>query len=67
MNALHRIGAGTLLAMLLAFGLAGCGEKEEVQQSLEPVAFHDTDECHVCGMIISDFPGPKGQAVEKGA
>ncbi|KJS33828.1 MAG: NosL protein, partial [Pseudomonas sp. BRH_c35] len=47
MNALHRIGAGTLLAMLLAFGLAGCGEKEEVQQSLEPVAFHDTDECHV--------------------
>jgi hypothetical protein len=26
MNALHRIGAGTLLAMLLAFGLAGCGQ-----------------------------------------
>jgi len=65
MNALHRIGAGTLLAVLLAFGLTGCGEKEEVQQSLEPVAFHDSDECHVCSMIITDFPGPKGQAVEK--
>ncbi len=66
MNALHRIGAGTLFALALAFTLAGCGEKEEVQQSLEPVAFHDSDECHVCGMIITDFPGPKGQAVEKG-
>jgi len=65
MNALHRIGAGTLFALALAFTLAGCGEKEEVQQSLEPVAFHARDECHVCGMIISDFPGPKGQAVEK--
>lgn len=66
MNALHRIGAGTFLALLLAVGLAGCGEKEEVEQALDPVAFHDSDECHVCGMIISDFPGPKGQAVEKG-
>ncbi|MCQ4296832.1 nitrous oxide reductase accessory protein NosL [Pseudomonas stutzeri] len=66
MNALYRIGAGTLFAALLAFGLSGCEEKQEAQQSLEPVAFHAEDECHVCGMVISDFPGPKGQAVEKG-
>lgn len=66
MNTLHRIGAGAVFALLLGLGLAGCGEKEEVRQSLEPVAFHSSDECHVCGMIISDFPGPKGQAVEKG-
>ncbi|MDM8347929.1 nitrous oxide reductase accessory protein NosL [Pseudomonas sp. sp1636] len=66
MNALYRIGASSVFALLLVLGLAGCGESEEVKQSLDPVAFHDSDECHVCGMILADFPGPKGQAVEKG-
>ena len=65
MNNLYRTGGQALLAMLLAFGLAACGDKQEVQQSLDPVAFHESDECHVCGMIIADFPGPKGQAVDK--
>ncbi|WP_120996097.1 nitrous oxide reductase accessory protein NosL [Stutzerimonas urumqiensis] len=50
---------------VLMFGLllAACGEPEEAAQSLAPVAFHPSDECHVCGMVISDFPGPKGEAV----
>lgn len=65
MNNLYRTGAKMLFAMLLALGLVACGDKQEVQQSLDPVAFHDSDECHVCGMIISDFAGPKGQAVGK--
>lgn len=65
MNTLYSTGLRTLFAMLLALGLAGCGEQEQAQQSLDPVGFHDTDECHVCGMVITDFPGPKGQAVEK--
>src|SRR3546814_4849150 len=26
------------------------------------LAFHPSDECHVCGMVITDFPGPKGAA-----
>ncbi len=55
----------TLLAVLFGTGLLACSEPESEQRSLEPVAFHDTDECHVCGMIITDFPGPKGQAVDK--
>lgn len=66
MNTFYSTGLRTLLAMLLALGLAGCNEPETAQQALEPVAFHPSDECHVCGMVISDFPGPKGQAVEKG-
>lgn len=65
MNALYRIGAATLFAALLASGLTGCEQKAETRQTLQPVAFHAEDECHVCGMIISDFPGPKGQAVDK--
>lgn len=66
MRHLNKSGTRMLaLAMLLCFGLVACSESEQVLQSLEPIAFHDDDECHVCGMVISDFPGPKGQAVEQ--
>ena len=54
-----------LLVLLFGLILAGCGDKEEVQVSYDPVAFHGDDECHVCGMMVIDFPGPKGQAVER--
>jgi copper chaperone NosL len=65
MNGLYKQASRVLVA-LLALGLAGCNEAEQTEQALEPVAFHASDECHVCGMAISDFPGPKGQAVGKG-
>lgn len=58
--------ASAVLIALLMLGLAGCGETEQAPQSVEPVAFHADDECHVCGMVVLDFPGAKGQAVEKG-
>lgn len=54
-----------LFAVLLGLGLAGCGEAEKVEPKLDPVAIHPGDECHVCGMVISEFPGPKGEAVAK--
>jgi len=54
------------LVLLLALGLAACGESQQPAASFDPVAFHDGDECHVCGMVISDFPGPKGEAVTAG-
>ena len=60
---LYRPSAMALLATALAFALAACSDKEQTTQTLEPVAFHASDECHVCGMIIADFPGPKGEAV----
>lgn len=65
MNTLYIRGARALSIALLCLGLAACGESEKHVLALDPVAFHDDDECHVCGMIISEFPGPKGQAVEK--
>ena len=67
MKPLLKHSARTLLALLIGLGLLACSEPEAVQQNLAPVAFHDSDECHVCGMIITDFPGPKGQAVDKSA
>ena len=48
----------TLLTLVIGLALLACNEPETVQQNLDPVAFHDSDECHVCGMIITDFPGP---------
>lgn len=65
MKALYTKASSVLIALLL-LGLAGCGESEQATQPMEPVAFHADDECHVCGMAILDFPGPKGQAVERG-
>lgn len=45
----------------------GCGdssvELEEVQRA---VAIESRDECHLCGMIISRFPGPKGELYQHG-
>lgn len=66
MNALYIRPSRLLLAAALLFGLAACNEPEQNAKGLDPVAFHASDECHVCGMAISDFPGPKGQAVGKG-
>lgn len=65
MKPLLKHSVRTLLALVIGLALLACNEPEAVQQNLAPVAFHDTDECHVCGMIITDFPGPKGQALDK--
>lgn len=52
-----------ILGLILAVGLAACSDEKQTQVNYDPVAFHSDDECHICGMIISDFPGPKGEAI----
>ncbi|MFN2362507.1 MAG: nitrous oxide reductase accessory protein NosL [Marinobacter sp.] len=50
--------------LMLAALLAGCSESEEqATQMPNPVHFESGDECHVCGMVITRFPGPKGEAI----
>jgi len=34
-------------------------------ESRQAVAFEDSDECHLCGMVITRFPGPKGEIFEQ--
>lgn len=63
MNTSYSRAMRTLPALLLGLLLTACGEAEQQVQTLVPTAFHPSDECHVCGMLIADFPGPKGQAV----
>lgn len=55
-----------LLVMLLGFALAGCSEEPQQSAKASPQPITDGDACHVCGMTITNFPGPKGQAFMKG-
>lgn len=55
-----------LLAFVSLF-LTACSEDKkatEVTEVVGPVAFESGDECHVCGMIITELPGAKAQALE---
>lgn len=54
----HYLGAA-----LLGLLLVGCGDEQQATASLDPVPFQKGEECHVCGMAIGAFPGPKGEAV----
>lgn len=62
--AASRLASALALVSLLLLG--GCDPAAEAPETVAPVPFHETDECHVCGMVITDFPGPKGQALESG-
>lgn len=53
-----------MLAALLLLGLSACNQAPEEQVTRDPVAFESGDECHVCGMLVMEFPGPKGQAID---
>ncbi|SFT35302.1 nitrous oxide reductase accessory protein NosL [Halomonas saccharevitans] len=53
-----------LLTLLLVL-LTGCSESDP-ETLAAPVPIADGDSCHVCGMLIQNFPGPKGEAFLKG-
>ncbi|TWX51118.1 nitrous oxide reductase accessory protein NosL [Colwellia hornerae] len=56
-----------LMTLLLAVLLSACSKNDEVVQSLhDAVAIESADECHLCGMLISNFSGPKGELFRKG-
>ena len=52
------------LAIIITTFLISCSESSQNRQALQREAegFNTSDECHVCGMLITRFPGPKGQA-----
>ena len=45
--------------------LAGCGGKTEDKIPC-PVAFDKHDRCHICGMVILNYPGAKAQVFVQG-
>ena len=58
-----------LIQVVCAFAaaalLAGCSGKSE-DQIPGPVAFDKHDRCHICGMVILNYPGAKAQVFVKG-
>ncbi len=64
-----RISQALLLVLLVGVGLllTGCGKEDERQKiAQQAMALESGEECHLCGMIIGNFPGPKGQLYERG-
>lgn len=51
--------------LLLPILLIGCGEDPQQTMLRNAVAIESADECHLCGMIISNFTGPKGESYQK--
>lgn len=47
-----------LLLMPLLFG---CNKSEATDQVHKAEMIHEHDRCHLCGMVITKYPGPKGQ------
>ena len=55
------------LALLVSVLLTACSDDKASTDTAEvrgPVAFEAGDECHICGMIITELPGAKAQAVD---
>ena len=47
--------------LLLAPLLLGCNKSEATDHQHKAEMIHEHDRCHLCGMVITKYPGPKGQ------
>lgn len=67
MISMQRFSMRWCLALFVSVLLVGCSDDQSASEEPAvrgPVAFESGDECHVCGMIITELPGAKAQAVE---
>ena len=56
-----------ILAFLFLLSvLTSCDSSAPSSQAQPPVAIEESDECHLCGMLIKKFPGPKGEIYQRG-
>jgi len=55
-----------MIGLVFVITIQGCGDSlEKKPATFKAVHIDDADECHLCGMVINQFPGPKGQLFEK--
>ncbi len=56
----------TLTAIFLIITLGACSDNSAQKETIhKAVAMESNDECHLCGMLITHFDGPKGEAFRK--
>lgn len=60
-----RAAINTLLVVSIVFYLSGCDGPQTKKPKHNPVPIESGDECHLCGMVIVGFSGPKGEAYLK--
>lgn len=61
---LQSVSMRWLVLLLVSVWLTACSDDKgptAVEEVQGPVAFESGEECHVCGMIITEYPGAKGQ------
>lgn len=50
-----------LLGIFSALVLSGCNQEKDNKITLNPVKFDKHDRCHLCGMVIAHYEGPKAE------
>lgn len=55
-----------VLALLLPLIVMACTDDKRVDVIQRAVAIESSEECHLCGMLIENFPGPKGEFYRRG-
>lgn len=56
-----------LVVAICSLMLLACNDENSQQHMLhQAVAIESSDECHLCGMLITNFPGPKGELFRNG-
>jgi len=53
-------------AAFAAASLAGCGRQQEAADAGQPREIGAQTSCSLDGMLLADYPGPKGQVIYKG-
>ena len=54
----------TAITLLLTL-VSACTDTEQADMIRQAVAIESGESCHLCGMIIVNYPGPKGEAYTK--
>jgi len=65
MNSSIKSLSAVFITTIFLLLISSCGESKQQQMIHQAVKIETSDECHLCGMMISEFSGPKGEIYRK--